>query len=125
MTQDPVHRGGQRTQDMFVIRRARLRDATAIAGFNRAMALETERRILIPGIVEAGVRRLLDTPALGFYVVAERAGEVVACLMVTHEWSESLREGAKREIPKLANVEKFRAWLPRTKSRACLSSKRA
>lgn len=37
---------------------------------------------------------------------------------VTHEWSESLREGAKREIPKLANVEKFRAWLaPHVKRR--------
>lgn len=29
----------------------------------------------------------------------------------THAFSESLREGAKREIPKIANVEDFRAWL--------------
>lgn len=29
----------------------------------------------------------------------------------THTFSESLREGAKREIPKIANVEGFRAWL--------------
>jgi hypothetical protein len=36
----------------------------------------------------------------------------------THEWSETLREGAKREIPKIANVEKFRAWLaPHVKRR--------
>ncbi|MCU6501967.1 SNF2-related protein [Rugamonas sp. A1-17] len=30
---------------------------------------------------------------------------------VSHEFADSLREGAKREIPKIANVEKFRAWL--------------
>ena len=36
----------------------------------------------------------------------------------THEWSETLREGAKREIPKIANVEEFRAWLaPHVKRR--------
>lgn len=29
----------------------------------------------------------------------------------TWEFAESLREGAKREIPKIANVEKYRAWL--------------
>jgi len=36
----------------------------------------------------------------------------------THQFSETLREGAKREIPKIANVEKFRAWLaPHVKRR--------
>jgi hypothetical protein len=30
---------------------------------------------------------------------------------VTHAFSETLREGAKREIPKIANVERFREWL--------------
>ncbi|CAN7641062.1 SNF2-related protein [Massilia sp. LjRoot122] len=36
----------------------------------------------------------------------------------THEFSETLREGAKREIPKIANVEKYRAWLaPHVKRR--------
>lgn len=37
---------------------------------------------------------------------------------VTHAFSETLREGAKREIPKIANVEKFRNWLaPHVKRR--------
>lgn len=36
----------------------------------------------------------------------------------THAFSETLREGAKREIPKIANVEKFRDWLaPHVKRR--------
>lgn len=29
----------------------------------------------------------------------------------THAFSETLREGAKREIPKIANLDRFRAWL--------------
>lgn len=70
------------------IRKAELRDAGAIAEFNRAMALETEGKALIPDIVAAGVLRLLSAPALGFYVVAEREGKVVGCLMVTNEWSD-------------------------------------
>lgn len=36
----------------------------------------------------------------------------------THAFSETLREGAKREIPKIANVELFRKWLaPHVKRR--------
>lgn len=36
----------------------------------------------------------------------------------THDWSETLREGAKREVPKIANVEEFRSWLaPHVKRR--------
>jgi hypothetical protein len=36
----------------------------------------------------------------------------------THAFSETLREGAKREIPKIANVERYREWLaPHVKRR--------
>jgi ribosomal protein S18 acetylase RimI-like enzyme len=70
------------------IRKAQLRDRDAIAAFNRAMALETEGRALIPELIDAGVLRLLNDPSLGFYLVAERAGKVVGCLMVTNEWSD-------------------------------------
>ena len=34
------------------------------------------------------VNDLLAEPALGFYLVAESAGEVVASAMVTTEWSD-------------------------------------
>jgi GNAT superfamily N-acetyltransferase len=70
------------------IRKAQARDADAIAAFNRAMALETEGKALIPELVAAGVRRLLEEPALGFYAVAEHGHHVVGCLMVTNEWSD-------------------------------------
>ncbi|MBG9388614.1 GNAT family N-acetyltransferase [Caenimonas aquaedulcis] len=70
------------------IRKAQPRDADTIATFNAAMALETEHKHLLPERIGAGVRRLLGDPSLGFYVVAERAGDVVGCLLVTNEWSD-------------------------------------
>lgn len=70
------------------IRRARADDADVIAGFNIAMAQETEGKRLLPQVVARGVRRLLEEPALGFYLVAEAQGDVVATLMVTTEWSD-------------------------------------
>jgi GNAT superfamily N-acetyltransferase len=72
----------------LTLRKAELRDSAVIAGFNRAMALETEGKALIPELIMAGVQRLLNEPSLGFYLVAERAGKVVGCLMVTNEWSD-------------------------------------
>ena len=74
--------------ETFHIRKATALDADHIAGFNAAMALETEHKRLVPALIGAGVRRLLGDPSLGFYVVAERAGEVVGCLLVTNEWSD-------------------------------------
>jgi ribosomal protein S18 acetylase RimI-like enzyme len=72
----------------LIVRRAHPGDADAIAAFNSAMALETEGRALLPERIAAGVRRLLGEPSLGFYAVAEHEGRVVACLMVTNEWSD-------------------------------------
>jgi GNAT superfamily N-acetyltransferase len=72
----------------LLLRKAELRDATVIADFNRRMALETEGKALIREVVAAGVLRLLNEPSLGFYAVAQSAGRVVGCLMVTNEWSD-------------------------------------
>jgi ribosomal protein S18 acetylase RimI-like enzyme len=74
--------------DTLHIRKAQLRDASVIAQFNSAMALETEGKALMPGRIAAGVLRLLNDPSLGFYAVAERNGQVVGCLLVTNEWSD-------------------------------------
>ena len=72
----------------LVIRRAEMRDADTIAAFNARMAHETEGKELIPEVIGAGVRKLLATPSLGFYLVAEHDARVVAGLMVTNEWSD-------------------------------------
>ena len=78
----------QTTDPSVRVRPAQPGDADAIAAFNAAMAFETEGKRLRPDVLGAGVRRMLGEPALGFYLTAEAGGEVVACLMVTTEWSD-------------------------------------
>jgi len=63
-------------------------DGDSLVRFNCAMALETEDKTLPEAIVKRGVRGVFDDPRRGFYVVADHAGEIVAALMVTYEWSD-------------------------------------
>jgi ribosomal protein S18 acetylase RimI-like enzyme len=70
------------------IRRATPGDAGVLIEFNAAMALETERKELLPEVIGAGVRTLLANPASGFYVIAEESSLVLAALMITREWSD-------------------------------------
>ena len=73
----------------LTVRKAIAADADAISRFNQAMALETEGKSLIAKRVDAGVRRLIGEPALGFYVVAADPRDgIVGCLLVTQEWSD-------------------------------------
>jgi ribosomal protein S18 acetylase RimI-like enzyme len=74
--------------DSFSLRRAQIADASVIAEFNQAMALETENKTLNPVVVQAGVLAVLNEPRRGFYLVAERAGELIGGLMITFEWSD-------------------------------------
>jgi ribosomal protein S18 acetylase RimI-like enzyme len=74
--------------DSIQVRRAAAGDAEALIRFNAAMALETERKVLLPGVIGAGVRHLLAHPEMGFYLVAESGGQVAGSLMVTNEWSD-------------------------------------
>lgn len=79
---------------MYTARPATVDDAPVIARFNQAMAQETEGKALDLATLVAGVRRVFDEPAHGRYLVAEsgpgsaKPGEVVACLMITYEWSD-------------------------------------
>jgi ribosomal protein S18 acetylase RimI-like enzyme len=70
------------------IRLAARTDAAALIEFNAAMALETERKALLPEVIGAGVHSLLANPASGFYVVADEGGRVVGSLLITKEWSD-------------------------------------
>jgi ribosomal protein S18 acetylase RimI-like enzyme len=70
------------------VRQAAPADAPVLIEFNCAMALETERKELLPEVIGAGVRALLANPAAGFYVVAEAEGRTVGALLVTKEWSD-------------------------------------
>lgn len=70
------------------IRKAIINDWSAIAGFQVAMALETENINLDPPTVEKGVKAVFDDPSKGIYFVAEQDGLVTGSLMITFEWSD-------------------------------------
>lgn len=70
------------------IRPAHPEDAPVIAGYNRAMAAETESVTLEPGRVLAGVKAVFEDPSRGWYLVAAAGERVVGQLMITHEWSD-------------------------------------
>jgi len=70
------------------IRPASADDAKALVDFAAAMALETERKVLLRDVISQGVHHLLAHPGMGFYVMAESEGEVAGSLMVTTEWSD-------------------------------------
>lgn len=73
---------------MTMIRLATVDDSDAIAGFQIAMALETEGKTLDPAIVHAAVEAVFEDEAKGFYLVAQQGGEVCASLLITYEWSD-------------------------------------
>jgi ribosomal protein S18 acetylase RimI-like enzyme len=72
----------------MIIRLAGAGDAQVLIEFNAAMALETEGKQLLPEVIGAGVRSLLERPASGFYLLAEEDAQIVGSLLVTKEWSD-------------------------------------
>ena len=70
------------------IREAGLADADTIARFNCALARETGDGELSLATETRGVTRFLQGAGAGFYIVAEIDTRVIACLMITHEWSD-------------------------------------
>ncbi|MDZ7686539.1 MAG: GNAT family N-acetyltransferase [Gammaproteobacteria bacterium] len=73
---------------MTKIRSATSADVDTLAAFNIAMALETEDKHLPEDTIRPGVQRFIDNSDLGFYLLAEREGEVAGCLAITFEWSD-------------------------------------
>lgn len=74
--------------DELLVRLAEEKDTRTLAKFNLALAWETERKRLEMPVVTRGLRTLLNNPQHGFYTVAEVAGRVVGCIMITYEWSD-------------------------------------
>jgi len=78
----------------FKVRTATLADASTIAQFNIAMALETENLQLNSDTVTKGVMAILTRPSLGQYFVAvcqtenndNKEEDVAGCCMVRDNW---------------------------------------
>ena len=71
----------------MIIRRALSQDTVELAEFNIKMAHETEGVELIPEVITAGVKAMIDSPQMGFYLVVELDNGIQASLMITTEWS--------------------------------------
>lgn len=63
-------------------------DIPHLVEWNAAMARETEGKTLDRDVLARGVAAVFDDPRRGFYLVAERDGEPVGCLLITFEWSD-------------------------------------
>ena len=72
----------------MIIRRALSQDIAELADFNIKMARETESVELIPEVITAGVKTMIDNPQMGFYLVVELDNDIQASLMITTEWSD-------------------------------------
>ena len=66
----------------IVVREGTRQDANAIIRFQKAMAFETEEKLLDEALLKSGVDTIFDSSAKGFYLVAEADGHV------TYEWSD-------------------------------------
>ena len=73
---------------MITIRKATTADIDRIAGFQQKMALETESLELDIKILSKGVEAVFQNPEKGFYLVAEMNRKVIACTLLTPEWSD-------------------------------------
>ena len=74
--------------DELLIRSGQRSDIETLARFNIAQAWETEKKRLEPAVATEGVQAVFNNPRHGFYTVAELAGQVVGCAMITYEWSD-------------------------------------
>jgi GNAT superfamily N-acetyltransferase len=72
----------------ITIRNAEPKDIAFLVDGNAAMALETEHKVLDRDVLTRGTRAVFDDDRRGFYLIAEREGERVGCLLITFEWSD-------------------------------------
>ena len=72
----------------IIVRSANASDLSILVEGNRMMAIESEGKQLDDAVLTRGVRRALEDPVRGRYLVAESDDRVVGQLMVTSEWSD-------------------------------------
>jgi ribosomal protein S18 acetylase RimI-like enzyme len=72
----------------MVVRPAQPSDKPHLIEFQQRMALETENLTLDVPTVTRGVEAVFADPHKGRYFVVENEGRVIACLMITYEWSD-------------------------------------
>lgn len=63
-------------------------DIEFLVDSNAAMAWETEHKTLDREVLTRGTEAVFADAVRGFYLIAERAGARVGCLLITREWSD-------------------------------------
>lgn len=94
-------------QPSWKLRLATPQDIESIVDFNCRIARESENRELKRDLVTRGVTRAFQQGEQATYYVAEADSKLIACLMVTREWSD-WRDGWLAWIQSVYVVEAYR-----------------
>jgi len=73
---------------MIQVRQGNINDIPFIVDFQQKMARETEEMQLDIGNLTKGVEAVFENKNKGQYIIAEHEGKIIACLMLTPEWSD-------------------------------------
>ncbi|HOX83025.1 MAG TPA: GNAT family N-acetyltransferase [Chryseolinea sp.] len=73
---------------MISIREAKEKDIPILIDFQQRLADESEGVKLDETILNAGLQAMFDDPAKGIYYVVEDDKEIIACHLITYEWSD-------------------------------------
>jgi GNAT superfamily N-acetyltransferase len=73
---------------MITIRKAKPEEMEVIVDFQQKMAWETEQIMLVPDVINKGVKAVFDKSSRGQYWIAEHDGRIIASLLITYEWSD-------------------------------------
>jgi GNAT superfamily N-acetyltransferase len=73
---------------MITIERAQPHHIEILIDFQQRLALESEGVTLNRAMLRAGMEAMFEDPGKGVYYVAREGQEVIACHMITYEWSD-------------------------------------
>ncbi len=91
----------------MTIRKATVSDLTTLVSFQLALAKESENLVLNTELLRRGMLSMFEEPSKGFYNVVEDEGQVIACHMITCEWSD-WRNGTVWWLQSVFVIEDYR-----------------
>jgi GNAT superfamily N-acetyltransferase len=73
---------------MITIQKAEPQHIDVLIDFQQRLAHESEGVVLDASTLRKGMQALFADPGKGFYNIVSDDGEIVACHMITYEWSD-------------------------------------
>ena len=94
-----------------MIRKPSIEEVATIAKYNRDAAVEAGNKPLDLEKSIKGVRKVIETPDIGFFLVYEKNNEIASMLLITFEWSD-WRNGNWYLVQSVYTQPKYRKqWL--------------